>query len=83
MQEVAQEELATTKHLNERKRAKKEREEYQRQINDLKSATATTLLSLLECVDHPYIPERMLASLDSNRLIDNMNGLLKVPRMRD
>ena len=83
VQEVAQEELATTKHLNERKRAKKEREEYQRQINDLKSATATTLLSLLECVDHPYIPERMLASLDSNRLIDNMNGLLKVPRMRD
>ena len=83
VQEVAQEERSTTKHLNECKRAKKEQVEYQHQINDLKSATATTLLSLLECVDHPYIPERMLASLDSDRLIDNMNGLLKVPRMRD
>ena len=72
------EEHETLQHKTRMLRAKQERAEYQKQINELKAATATTLLSLLECVDQPYIPERMLVSLDSNRLIDNMNGLLKL-----
>ena len=68
----------TLKQTVARQSAKEARAAYQGAINELKAATATTLLSLLECVDQPYIPERMLASLDSNRLIDNMNGLLKL-----
>jgi hypothetical protein len=49
-----------------------------RMVNKLKASTVTALLSMLECVDDRYIPERMLASLDTVQLIDNMNQLLRV-----
>jgi hypothetical protein len=49
---------------------------YSKNINRLKAAVVSLLVSLLECVDSPYIPERMLASLDSYALISNINGLL-------
>eukprot|EP00960_Hanusia_phi_P010731 315333-Hanusia_phi.AAC.3 len=52
-------------------------EEYEKNIYKLKAATATVLLALLECVDSSYIPERMLASLNADNLIDNMNLLLR------
>ena len=65
------------KQEQERERARQMRVGYQRAINELKAATATALLSLLECVNQPYIPERMQASLNFEKLIDNMNGLLK------
>ena len=73
-EQAAEEEPDTLQHKTQMERAKQARGEYQKLINELKAATATTLTSLLECVDQPYIPERMLVSLDSNRLIDNMNG---------
>ena len=50
--------------------------QYPPAISVLKSSTITCLLSLLECVDEPYIPGRMLETLDSGALRDNMNNLL-------
>ena len=52
------------------------RRQYSKNINGLKAAVVNVLVSILECVDSPYIPERMLASLDSTALISNINGLL-------
>lgn len=49
---------------------------YEKNINRLKAAAVTSLLSILECVDTPYIPERLLAALDTDALIKNMNHLL-------
>jgi len=45
-------------------------------VNHLKAATITCLLSLLECVDEPYIPGRMLETLGPEALRLNMNNLL-------
>jgi len=45
-------------------------------MHHLKAATITTLLALLECVDHPYIPGRMLETLGDEPLRLNMNNLL-------
>ena len=52
-------------------------EDYERLVNELKAATVSALLSLLECVDDNYIPNRMLAALDISVLLDNMNHLLR------
>jgi hypothetical protein len=49
---------------------------YQEGINALKAATITCLLSLLECVDEPYIPGRMLETLGDDPLRLNMNALV-------
>jgi hypothetical protein len=49
---------------------------YQEGVHALKAATITCLLSLLECVDDPYIPERMLATLGDDPLRLNMNALV-------
>jgi hypothetical protein len=45
-------------------------------IYTLKANTITCLLSLLECVDEPYIPGRMLETLIGEALRENMNNLL-------
>ena len=45
-------------------------------IYTLKANTITCLLSLLECVDEPYIPGRMLETLIGEALRENMNILL-------
>ena len=45
-------------------------------IYALKANTITCLLSLLECVDEPYIPGRMLETLSGEALRENMNILL-------
>ena len=47
-----------------------------RGLHQLKAATITVLLSLLECVDEPYIPGRMLETLGDEPLRTNMNALL-------
>ena len=50
--------------------------DYEQLVNELKAATVGALLSLLECVNDNYIPDRMLASLNISVLIDNMNFYL-------
>jgi hypothetical protein len=50
--------------------------DYEQLVNELKAATVGALLSLLECVNDNYIPDRMLASLNMSILIDNMNFYL-------
>ena len=49
---------------------------YANGVHHLKAATITTLLALLECVDEPYIPGRMLETLGDEPLRLNMNNLL-------
>ena len=38
---------------------------YRKKINDVKAAVVTAILSILESATSPYIPERLLNSLDS------------------
>jgi len=49
---------------------------YEAGVYQLKAATITCLLALLECVDEPYIPGRMLETLGHQPLRVNMNNLL-------
>jgi hypothetical protein len=48
---------------------------YPSKVSTLKSSCIIVLLSLLECVNEPYIPSRMLGMIDPDRLIVNINGL--------
>jgi hypothetical protein len=41
---------------------------YRKKINDVKAAVVTAILSILESATSPYIPERLLKSLDSGKL---------------
>ena len=48
---------------------------YQRQTEDVKTKTVTLLLSLLEKVDGPFIPSRILEALEIDNLVHEINAL--------
>ena len=49
--------------------------DYAETVSVLKTKSVTLLLSLLERVDDPFVPERILKALEIERLIDMMNVL--------
>lgn len=49
--------------------------DYDETVSVLKTKSVTLLLSLLERVDDPFVPERILKALEIDRMIDSMNAL--------
>jgi hypothetical protein len=53
--EEEEEEVSWGNPATQRERARAQRAAYRRAVNELKAATATTLLSLLECIDQVLV----------------------------